>query len=82
MPDKFLVAFEGGGEQDDVPVGEAVGEVELVVASVDEVEVETFDCGVAEGPHEAAVGRVVYLPAQLLVLLHHLAPHHCDITHL
>lgn len=82
MPDKFLVTFEGRREEDDVPVGKAIAEVEFIVASVDDVEVETFDSRVAEGSHETAIGRVVDLPAKLLVLLHYLAPHHCDITHL
>ena len=56
--------------------------MQLIVAPIDKVEVETFDSGVAESPHEAAVGRVVDFPAELFVLLRHLAPHHCDITHL
>ena len=43
MPDKFLVTFEGRREEDDVPVGKAIAEVEFIVASVDDVEVETFD---------------------------------------
>lgn len=78
----FFVSFECRGEQDDIAIGEPVGEVELIVAAEDEVEVEALGGGCSEVADEAGVGLVVDLPAQLLVLLEDLGPHHSDIAHL
>jgi hypothetical protein len=74
--------LEGGDEQDEVAVGEAVGEVELIVAAEDEVEVEAFGRHCCEVAHEAGVGFVVDLTAQLLILLQHLPPYRTDVAHL
>ena len=76
------MGLEGGAQQDDVSVCEPVGEVKFVVASENNVEVETFDRCVREVPHETRVGRVVYLLAQFLVLLQHRASHTRDLSHL
>lgn len=78
----FLVRFECGDEQDEVAIGEAIGEVELVIAPEDEVEVKALGWDCCEVADEAGVGLVAYLAAQLLVLLQHLSTHHPDITHL
>lgn len=77
----FFLRLEGGGEEDDVAIGEAVGKVEFVVASEDDIEVETFDGDVGEVAHKAGIGSMVYLFAKLFVFLQDLAAHGCDVAH-
>lgn len=65
----LFVGLESRRKQDDVSICEPVGEVEFVVASEDDVEVETFDSDVGEVADKARVGSVIYFFAELLVLL-------------
>ena len=52
------MAFEGGREEDDVMVGDAMIEVKLIIASEDDIEVEALDGGSGESPDKTSV-RIV-----------------------
>ena len=76
------MALKGWGQQNDIAIGESIAEVKFIIASEDDVEVETFDCGVAEGPDEASVGSMADFTAQLFVLIQDFGPDSGDVTHL
>jgi len=78
----FLVRLQRRSQQNQVAIGESVGEVELVVASVNEVEVEAFDgCG-GKGAYEAGVGSVLYFSAELSIFLGNLCADDSGVVHL
>ena len=76
------MAFEGGGEEDDVVISDAVIEVKLVIASEDDIEVEALDGGSGESPDKTSVRIVADLSAQLPILVGDLAPEYPSVAHL
>jgi hypothetical protein len=76
------VVLEGWGEEDDISISESVCEVEFIVSSEDEIEIEAFGCGCSEVSDEAGVGLVVYFAAELFILIEDLRSDDSDITHL
>ena len=76
------MTFECWGKQDDISVGESVTEMQFIVASKDEIKIETFDCGVAEGSDEAGVGGMIDFSAKLFIFLNDLSSDNCDVAHL
>jgi hypothetical protein len=75
------VGLECGCEEDEVPIGEAVGKVELIISAEEEVEVEALSGDCCKVADEAGVRLVVDLAAQLFVFLQDLPPHHSDVAH-
>lgn len=57
------MVLQGRGEKDDVSVWETICEIELIVSSEDEIEIEAFGCGTTEIADEAGVGLMTYFPA-------------------
>ena len=82
MSDKLLMTLESWRNEDDISIGESMSKVELIIASIDKVEVEAFDCWGAESADKAGVWGMIDLLAEFLIFIDNFGPDCCDITHL
>ena len=74
--------FQGGGKQDDVSVRKSIREIEFIVPSENQIEIEAFGCGAAEVADEAGVGLVADLPAELFIFIEDFCSNYSYIAHL
>jgi len=57
------MALQGRGEKDDISVRETICEIEFIVSSEDEIEIEAFGCGTTEIADKTGVGLMAYFAA-------------------
>lgn len=70
------------GKKYKIAIWETIGEVEFVIATEDEIEVEGFSSDCGKVADEACIGLMIDFTAELFIFLKHLSPHCPDIAHL
>lgn len=76
------MVLQGRGEKDDISIRKTIGEIELIVSSKDEVEIEALGCSAAEIADEASVGLMADFAAKLFIFIEDFCSNYSYIAHL
>lgn len=70
------------GQENDISIREAICEIEFIISSEDEIEIEAFSCGTAKIADKAGVGLMANFTAQLFIFIEDFCSNYSYIAHL